>query len=119
MPKAPDNKARTAIVGVRLSPAELAAIQATAAATALPPATYLRQVGLAHSPQSKLDQQAIRELALLRADLGRVGGLLRMWLTNKERAGFADHVDVPATLQTIRRSEAAILAALERLVPGQ
>lgn len=31
---------------------------------------------------SHIDQESIRELIKLRADLGRLGGLLKLWLTN-------------------------------------
>ena len=31
---------------------------------------------------SYVDQESIRELVKLRADLGRLGGLLKLWLTN-------------------------------------
>ncbi len=119
MPKALDNQRREALLAVRLSPGELDAIRDLAEATGLPPSTYLRQVGLAYEPRSTLDQQAVRNLALLRGDLGRVGGLLRMWLSNDERHAMAIGMKLPEILDSIRRSEASILEALQRLVPPE
>ncbi len=50
-------------------------------------AEYLRTLGLNYKPKSVLDYKAIMELSQVNGDLGRLGGLLKMWLTNKEKTG--------------------------------
>lgn len=46
---------------------------------------FLRNLGLNIEVQGVMDQQAILELAKINADLGRLGGLLKLWLTNDEK----------------------------------
>jgi hypothetical protein len=41
----------------------------------------LRRLGLAMPLQSTIDQRAILDLVKINADLGRFGGLIKMWLT--------------------------------------
>ena len=42
---------------------------------------YLRRLGLALPVESTIDQRAILDLVKINADLGRFGGLIKMWLT--------------------------------------
>jgi len=46
---------------------------------------FLRNLGLNIDIDSVLDHQAILDLVKLNADLGRLGGLLKLWLTNDEK----------------------------------
>ena len=43
-------------------------------------ASYLRATGLKRRPRSIIDRQHIAEVVKLKADLGRVGGLLKAWV---------------------------------------
>lgn len=47
--------------------------------------TYLRNLGLHYKVKGTIDQKAILELLQINADLGRLGGLLKLWLTEKEK----------------------------------
>ena len=75
-------------IKVRVSPEEKAAIQATAASCAVSIPELMRQRALGYEVQGKVDQLAIRELCHLRGDLGRLGGLLKLWLAGD--AGWAE-----------------------------
>jgi hypothetical protein len=46
--------------------------------------SYLRRLGLAIPLQSTIDQRAILDLVKINADLGRFGGLIKMWLTTND-----------------------------------
>ena len=46
---------------------------------------YLRNVGLNFPVKSRVDQQAVKEMLKTRADMARVGGLLKIILKNDER----------------------------------
>lgn len=116
MARALDDQPRTTRLAVRLSPAEYATLTAAARDCGLAPSTLLRQLGLAFTPRSTVDREAVVELALLRAELGRIGGLLKLWLTNREREQLGHALQVPAAIDSLRRSEATLLAAIERLV---
>ena len=73
------------IVGPADDPAHIRgekdAIVAKADAHSLSASSYLRRLGLAMPVESTIDQRAILDLAKINADLGRFGGLIKMWLT--------------------------------------
>jgi hypothetical protein len=67
--------------------------------------SFLRALGQGYTPTSTVDSQAVTQLAQLHGDLGRVGGLLKLWLTNDERKGFGQHLNLPdliAELKSLR-----------------
>lgn len=70
---------------VWVAPEEKDQIQTNAESCSLSCSAYLRQLGLGYIPASKLDATAMRELAKVNGDMGRLSGLLKMMLTNKER----------------------------------
>jgi hypothetical protein len=74
-------------IKVWVTPEEKAAIAAKADAHSLSASSYLRRLGLALSVESTIDQRAILDLVKINADLGRFGGLIKMWLTSD--SGFA------------------------------
>ena len=80
-----EKRQRTAQIKIRVSPEELANINANAAGHSLTAADFLRRLGQNTIPASTLDHQAVRDLARVAGDLGRLGGLLKLWLSDKER----------------------------------
>lgn len=64
------------------SPDEKAAIEELAASVGESASSYLRLVGLGHQPRSMIDREQARELVRVNGDLGRLGGLLKLWLTD-------------------------------------
>ena len=68
-------------------------------------ARYLREVGQGYVIKGVVDYEQVRELARINGDLGRLGGLLKLWLTNDER--------------TLQFGEATILAVLKRIEDSQ
>lgn len=70
---------------VWVAPEEKEQIQTNAESCNLSCSAYLRQLGLGYIPASKLDAAAMRQLAKVNGDMGRLGGLLKMMLTNQER----------------------------------
>lgn len=105
-PAAPAAGARPArkrmMVSVWCLPEEKAALETKAAAADLSLSRYLRDVGLGYSIRGTLDSQAFLELAHTRADLGRLGGLLKMWLSNDERLMKAhDPVQLQAMIERL------------------
>lgn len=53
-------------------------------------AAYLRNVGMGYRIQGVIDAELVRELAKINGDQGRLGGLLKLWLTNSEKLGNQD-----------------------------
>ncbi|WP_243545470.1 plasmid mobilization protein [Pseudodesulfovibrio tunisiensis] len=50
--------------------------------------TFAKRVCLGYQIRSREDRQARRDLLTVNADLGRLGGLLKMWLTNEDEHEF-------------------------------
>lgn len=82
--KSPSRRESTPIV-VRVTPDEKQKIDALARQTGLSTSAYLRELGLGHVPKSIVDYQHMLELSKLGGDLGRLGGLLKLWLTDDVR----------------------------------
>ncbi len=87
------------------------AIVDKAAACGLSVSELSKRVCLGYPIKSLVDQQAVREIARIGADLGRLGGLLKMWLTNDD-----EHVqDVRNLLKQIEACQAELKRALIEL----
>lgn len=59
-------------------------IAASAAQAGLSISQFVRRVCLGLTVESRVDAQAVRELVKLNADMGRIGGLLKMWLASTD-----------------------------------
>ncbi len=79
----PRDRQRT--LRVVVSATERARIEQRANIAGLSVSAFLRTAGLNQPIRSVLDQDAVRELAKVNGDQGRLGGLLKLWLA--ERGG--------------------------------
>lgn len=68
---------------------------------------YLRALGLNTQIRSVVDLAAVTDLAKVNGDLGRVAGLLKLWLAETRGEG-AKAIDVESTMIEFRRLQAAI-----------
>ena len=90
---------------VPVLPEEAAAIKEMAASTGLSVAAYLRNVGLGYRVRSILDNKRVEELARINGDLGRLGGLLKLWLTDDPRAAQYGEQLIRALLSKIENAQ--------------
>ena len=74
---------------------------------------YLRAVGLGHEPRSVFAHEAVMALAKVNADQGRLGGLLKLWLSDRPGQG-ASTVDVRRLLREIEAAQADLRKLVER-----
>jgi hypothetical protein len=90
---------------VWVTPDERTAIEENAAATHLSASAYLRTLGLGYQPKSLLDSQHVLELLKLGGDMGRLGGLLKLWLVDTPGRGapVADVQEVLREVMALRR----------------
>lgn len=103
----------TTPINVWVTPEEKAQIGALAQQTGHSMSSLLRALGMGYSPPSTLDCKMVLELAKINADQGRLGGLLKMWLTNGERfAGFSE----PKMRRTIEAVLSKIHAMQQELI---
>ncbi len=65
---------------------------------------YLRALGLNTPIRSVVDLKAVSDLAKVNGDLGRVAGLLKLWLEEKRGQG-APAMDVDALMREFRQCQ--------------
>ncbi|HYF89661.1 plasmid mobilization protein [Azospirillum sp.] len=99
---------------VWVNAAERARIEAQAEAAGLSVSAYLRSVGLGYQPRSVVDLDAVERLAKVNADLGRLGGLLKLWLTDTPGRGVPV-ADVRELLSQIKDTQDDLRHAVTRL----
>ena len=99
-------------IKVWVTPSEKQAIDANAKACGMSMSAYLRQVGIGMPVKSILDHQCIADLAKVNADQGRLGGLLKLWLTNDAKLKPYDRaklsVNIIKLLEEIKRLQALL-----------
>lgn len=90
-------------------PEERAQIEANARAAGQSLSMFLRNVGAGYPIRSVLDHQRVDDLARINGDLGRLGGLLKLWLTNDEKLRPFG----------VARMQRTLLSALEEIEANQ
>ena len=68
-----------------VSDEEFIKIAEAAESVGLSHSAYLRELGLGYAPAPVYDLEAVEQMMKLNADQGRLGGLIKMWLSNDER----------------------------------
>jgi hypothetical protein len=97
-------------------PHERDEIKALAAASGKTASRYLLAVGMGYRPKNILDHRCVEELAKINGDLGRLGGLLKLWITNDERtAGFGEPT-IRALLSKITEAQSSMHEVMRKVV---
>lgn len=100
---------------VPVLPEEEMMIKAKASEAGLTIAEYLRNLGLGYSIPSVIDNRQVDSLLKINADLGRLGGLIKLWLTNDRRTKYIGKSQLHMTLDTIRETQSAMLSEIIKL----
>lgn len=88
LPSPPSEKRdRNRTLRVVVSASERAEIERLAAVAGLSVSAYLRAAGLNHPIKSVYDLDAVRDLVAIAGDLGRLGGLMKLWLAEHRGEG--------------------------------
>jgi hypothetical protein len=77
-------------IAVWVTAAERVEIAARAEAVGLSMSAYLRALGRGYVPPSRLDARVALDLLRVSGDLGRLGGLLKLWLTERPGQGVSE-----------------------------
>lgn len=107
-PKRHDNVLRVPVL-----PEERECIEENARATGLPIAVYLRKVGMGTPVRPLIDRDIIVELSKLNADQGRLGGLLKLWLTDDEKKEGLE-INIRNLLRQIEQTQRLFLETLKK-----
>ncbi len=114
VPKVEESRDRKRPLRVFVSERERAEIETRAAATGLSVSAYLRNLGLGFQPHSTLDQEAILALLKVHADQGRLGGLLKLWLSGGH-TGAASAAEIRRRLHDIESAQRTLRGLVDRL----
>lgn len=113
--KKPTRKGSTPIK-VYCLPDERAGIEANARQARKSVACYLREVGLGYRLHSAVDLDAVHELARINGDLGRLGGLLKLWLAADARTARFTPATVQVLLERIAAQQDELGKVMEEVV---
>jgi len=113
--KKPTRKASTPIV-VRVTPDEKAVIDALAKQAGQSTSAYLRILGQGYEPKSIIDNGKVMELARINGDLGRLGGLLKLWLSNDARTAQFGESTLRAALARIEDTQDQMLEIMKAVI---
>jgi hypothetical protein len=97
-------------------PQERAQLQANAAAANHSVSTYLLKVGLGYQVTGVLDHRRVEDLIRINGDLGRLGGLLKLWLTNDERTAAFGESTIRALLAKIEHTQGEMVEVVREVV---
>ena len=105
----PRRRPRDRWVQFRATAEEAQAIAAQARGVGMSVGAYLRAVGAGYQPRAVVDRDRIDAMLKINGDLGRLGGLLKLWLSDDAKLNQFDRGQV----------RQAILAALRRIDENQ
>lgn len=114
-PKNSTARRRGKPIEVWVTDEEKTAITELADQTGLSRSAYLRAVGLNRPVGARADLEAVRELVKLNGDLGRVAGLLKLWLAEKRGQG-ARPIDIESVMIEFRELQAQIREKMSAIV---
>lgn len=97
-----------------MSDSEHARIEERARVAGLSISAYLRTAGLCHPIRSVLDYDAVRDLARLNGDQGRLAGLLKLWLEDRPGRG-APEIEVRRLVERIGRLQERLIDVVSRV----
>lgn len=103
-------------IRVPVLPEEKGQIEANARRLGISTAAYLRTLGMGYEPKGVVDGDKIDELMRINGDLGRLGGLLKLWLTNDERTARFGDATIRALLSKIEDTQGAMKEAIRSVV---
>lgn len=97
-------------------PEEKAQIQENAEASGLSVASFIRKVAMGYQVESIVDIKQVIELSRVNADLGRLGGLLKLWLANDPRTIDFSPTLIKALLAKIESTRQELRSIMDRVL---
>lgn len=114
--KKPTTRRASAPIKVYCLPDERAQIEAMATQAGMSMASYLREVGQGYVIRGVIDYEKVRELAAINGDLGRLGGLLKLWLTNDPKTAHFGESTIRALLARIEKTQDDMTAVMRQVI---
>ena len=117
--KVPTNRKDYPPIKVYCFPNERQTIEQQARSTGLSKSSYLLRVGMGYPIRSIVDHHQVEELVKINGDLGRLGGLLKLWLSSEKSIGGIDARTIRETLKKIDRTQDQMLALMQKVLRPQ
>lgn len=95
---------------------ERTALKNKANATGMSRSKYLLHVGLGYPVRSIVDHQQVEELVRINGDLGRLGGLLKLWLSEDTRVAGVGGSAIRAALKRIEQTQGEMVHVIRQIV---
>lgn len=118
--KKESKKLKNRYINTRCTDREYEEIKEKAANTGLSSSAYLRNLGLNYPIKSVVDQRALSELVKCRADLGRLGGLFKLWLESENgrwgNLGDRRYEDISDLVDDLIAKESELLEIARQLL---
>jgi hypothetical protein len=114
-PKTIEKERRDKKLRVPVLPIEESEIKSKAQDAGLTVAEYLRNLGLGYQVPSVVDSKQVDSLLKINGDLGRLGGLIKLWLTNDKRTKLIGKSQLHMTLNSIRDTQNMMLDVIMKL----
>jgi hypothetical protein len=114
------NRKTTTPIKVCCTPVERQTLIEKAEHCGLSVSNFMRTVGLGIGVVSVVDHRKVDELVRINGDLGRLGGLLKLWLANEAHFqhisthGFKDQI--LATISDIEANQTSLKAIIKQVV---
>lgn len=112
---APHPPTRPRRVRVYVTPEEKEVMAETAKTCGLSLSAYTRNLALGYRPASILDLEETRKLFEVKADLGRLGGLLKLWLTDDIRYRDEHGEPIESLIAKITEAQDRLLSIIHRV----
>ncbi|MFO0702143.1 MAG: conjugal transfer transcriptional regulator TraJ [Nitrospira sp.] len=117
--KVPTNRKHYPPIKVYCFPDEKQAIEQQGRSTGLSKSAYLLRVGMGYPIRSIVDHRQVEELMKINGDLGRLGGLLKLWLSKDTPIAGIEARTVRETLKQIDTAQDQMLALMQRVIRPQ
>lgn len=100
-------------------PGEKRQIETSASAAGLSLSNYLLNVGLGYQVTGIVDHERVQELLRINGDLGRLGGLLKLWLTDDVRTVEVGKPTLRAALASIELTQQRMREVLTTVITSK
>lgn len=97
-------------------PEEREIIEENAKRAGISVARYLRDIGQGYQVKGVMDYHYVRELIRINGDLGRLGGLLKLWLTDDVRTLHFGNDTILALLDRIKKTQDEMSQTMKSVV---
>lgn len=109
-------RAKSSPIKVYCLPSERNNIEENARRVGLSMSSFLLQIGQGYEATGIVDYEQVRELARINGDLGRLGGLLKLWLTDDFKAAQIGKPVIVALLNRIEINQSEMATVMKKIV---